>query len=522
MSRLPSPQPDPSSFARPEETDVTILDNRHPATSVPVANGAPAAAGDGARPAKAALPSAAAPRTGSSSRDPRARLASLFDPDTLELLIPPDTSGVLAGTGRIDGMPAVAFASDPRVQGGAMGSAGCAAIVTACDYAIETSAPVIGLWHSGGARLREGVESLHAVGTVFAAMTRASGVVPQISVVLGAAAGGAAYGPALTDLVILSGQGRIFVTGPDVVRSVTGEDVDMERLGGPEPHSRRSGVVHLVTESDHDALSKARQLAVLLGCRDLGDAADARQDADLAALLPESARRAYDVHPLITGLLDEPGIELHPRWAPNVVTTLGRMSGRTVGVIANNPLRLGGCLDATSAEKAARFVRMCDAFGVPLVVIVDVPGYLPGVGQEWDGVVRRGAKLLHAFSEATVPRVTLVTRKAYGGAYIAMNSRALGATRVFAWPGAEVAVMGAVAAVRILHRRALADVPAERRHEAEADLAAEHERAAGGLQRAIALGVVDEIVEPAKTREALSRAIAEAPARRGQHGNIPL
>jgi acetyl-CoA/propionyl-CoA carboxylase carboxyl transferase subunit len=228
------------------------------------------------------------------------------------------------------------------------------------------------------------------------------------------------------------------------------------------------------------------------------------------------------VHPLITGLLDEPGIELHPRWAPNVVTTLGRMSGRTVGVIANNPLRLGGCLDATSAEKAARFVRMCDAFGVPLVVIVDVPGYLPGVGQEWDGVVRRGAKLLHAFSEATVPRVTLVTRKAYGGAYIAMNSRALGATRVFAWPGAEVAVMGAVAAVRILHRRTLADVPAERRHEAEAELAAEHEREAGGLQRAIALGVVDEIVEPAKTREALSRAIAEAPARRGQHGNIPL
>ena len=260
--------------------------------------------------------------------------------------------------------------------------------------------------------------------------------------------------------MILSDRGRIFVTGPDVVRSVTGEDVDMERLGGPEPHSRRSGVVHLVTESDSEALSKARELALLLGRPGPDDTtAEPRQDVDLAALLPESARRAYDVHPLITGLLDEPGIELHPRWAPNVVTTLGRLAGRTVGVIANNPLRLGGCLDATSAEKAARFVRMCDAFGVPLVVVVDVPGYLPGVGQEWDGVVRRGAKLLHAFAEATVPRVTLVTRKAYGGAYIAMNSRALGATRVFAWPGAEVAVMGAVAAVRILHRRALADVP---------------------------------------------------------------
>jgi acetyl-CoA/propionyl-CoA carboxylase carboxyl transferase subunit len=355
-------------------------------------------------------------------------------------------------------------------------------------------------------------------------MTQASGRVPQISVVLGPAAGGAAYGPALTDIVILSGQGRIFVTGPDVVRSVTGEDVDSERLGGPEPHSRRSGVVHLVTASDGEALAQARQLALLLGRQEPDRTAPAAADheTDLSALLPESVRRAYDVHPLITGLLDDPGVELHPRWAPNVVTTLGRLAGRTVGVIANNPLRLGGCLDATSAEKAARFVRMCDAFGVPLVVIVDVPGYLPGVGQEWDGVVRRGTKLLHAFAEATVPRVTLVTRKAYGGAYIAMNSRSLGATRVFAWPTAEVAVMGAVAAVRILHRRTLAEVPAEQRHQVEAELAAEHSREAGGLPRAIALGVVDEIVEPAKTRQAIVRAIAGAPARRGAHGNIPL
>jgi acetyl-CoA/propionyl-CoA carboxylase carboxyl transferase subunit len=543
MSPLPSPAPDPGPSVRPEQTDVTMLGNRLPGTAVPVEEDRrPAPAGNGSAPvgngsapadndsapagngsAPASAPAPAAPRASSSSRDPRTRLAALFDDGTLELLTTPDNSGALAGTGHIDGMPAVAFASDARVQGGALGSAGCAVIVSAYDYAIETGVPIIGLWHSGGARLREGVESLHAVGTVFAAMTRASGVVPQISVVLGAAAGGAAYGPALTDLVILSGQGRIFVTGPDVVRSVTGEDVDMERLGGPEPHSRRSGVVHLVTKTDGEALGLARELAVLLG-RSVPDEMLALppQGADLAGLLPDSPKRAYDVHPLVTGLLDEPGIELHPRWAPNVVTTLGRLAGRTVGVIANNPLRLGGCLDATSAEKAARFVRMCDAFGVPLVVIVDVPGYLPGVGQEWDGVVRRGAKLLHAFAEATVPRVTLVTRKAYGGAYIAMNSRSLGATRVFAWPGAEVAVMGAVAAVRILNRRALAEVPAERRHEAEAELAAEHEREAGGLQRAIALGVVDEIIEPAKTRAALSRAIGEAPARRGRHGNIPL
>jgi acetyl-CoA/propionyl-CoA carboxylase carboxyl transferase subunit len=454
-------------------------------------------------------------------RDPRSRLEALFDAGSLELLHPADDSGVLAGTGSVGGVQAVGFASDPRIQGGAMGSAGCELIVAAYEHAVQTSAPIIGLWHSGGARILEGVESLHAVGTVFAAMTRASGKVPQISVVLGAAAGGAAYGPALTDLVILSEQGRIFVTGPDVVRSVTGEDVDMERLGGPEPHSRRSGVVHVVTPTDAAAIESARELVVLLGQQASADEA-ALADTDLAALLPESPRRAYDVHPLIGGLLDGPGIELHPRWAPNIVTTLGRLGGRTVGVIANNPLRLGGCLDATSAEKAARFVRMCDAFGVPLVVIVDVPGYLPGVGQEWDGVVRRGAKLLHAFTEASVPRVTLVTRKAFGGAYIAMNSRALGATRVFAWPGAEIAVMGSVAAVRILHRRALATAPADERQQLEARLAAEHEEIVGGLHRAISVGVVDEVVETDKTRQAILDAISAAPHRRGQHGNIPL
>ena len=461
------------------------------------------------------------------SRDPEVRLEALFDPGSVRLLTPHDSSGEVAATGTIDGMTAVAFASDPRVQGGAMGSEGCAAIVAAYGEALALGAPVIGLWHSGGARLREGVESLHAVGTVFAAMTRASGKIPQISVVLGAAAGGAAYGPALTDIVILSDHGRIFVTGPDVVRSVTGEDVDMARLGGPEPHSRRSGVVHVVAPSDAVAIERARELALLLGDQGQIDPGMARPGGtgnapDLGAFLPESPRRAYDVHPLLAGLLDAPGIELHPRWAPNVVTMLGRLAGRTVGIVANNPLRLGGCLDATSAEKAARFVRMCDAFGVPLVVVVDVPGYLPGVGQEWDGVVRRGAKLLHAFAEATVPRVTLVTRKSYGGAYIAMNSRALGATRVFAWPGAEIAVMGAVAAVRVLHRRTLADVPPDQLQEVEARLAEEHEREAGGLERARALGVIDEVIEPAATREALARAIAAAPQVRGQHGNIPL
>jgi acetyl-CoA/propionyl-CoA carboxylase carboxyl transferase subunit len=468
---------------------------------------------------------AVAPQPAPLPRDPRQRLAALFDPDTLELLPAGDEerSGAVAGVGLVHGTAAVAFASDPRVQGGAMGSAGCEAIVGAYDEAVSRGVPVVGLWHSGGARLAEGVASLHAVGTVFAAMTAASGRVPQISVVLGPAAGGAAYGPALTDIVILSGQGRIFVTGPDVVRSVTGEDVDAERLGGPEPHSRRSGVVHVVTETDADALDRARELAAMLSDQGkIAEDADDTDSRDMSGLLPDSARRAYDVHLLTDRLLDSRGVELHPRWAPNMVTILGRLAGRTVGVIANNPMRLGGCLDVASAEKAARFVRMCDAFGVPLVVLVDTPGYLPGVGQEWDGVVRRGAKLLHAFAEAMVPRVTLVTRKAYGGAYIAMNSRSLGATRVFAWPDAEVAVMGAVAAVRILHRRTLASVPPEQLHEAEAELAAEHEATAGGLLRAIDLGVIDAIIEPSQTRRELARAIAEAPALRGSHANIPL
>ncbi len=519
--------PEQDAPVPPEEIDVTIVDSRTPAhvrahahNGARVAVATPPEAAPKPKPAPAPAASRPAAPAGP-RRDPQSRLEALFDPGTLDLLLPADDSGVLTGTGSIDGITTVAFASDPRVQGGAMGIDGCQAIAAAYNHAVEVGAPIVGLWHSGGARILEGVESLHAVGMVFAAMTRASGKVPQISVVLGAAAGGAAYGPALTDLVILSDQGRIFVTGPDVVRSVTGEDVDMERLGGPEPHSRRSGVVHIVTATDADAFDKARQLIVLLGHQ--VTTADAKlADTDLGALLPESPRRAYDVHPLIGGLLDGPGIELHPRWAPNVVTALGRLGGRTVGVIANNPLRLGGCLDATSAEKAARFVRMCDAFGVPLVVLVDVPGYLPGVGQEWDGVVRRGAKLLHAFAEAVVPRVTLVTRKAYGGAYIAMNSRALGATKVFAWPGAEIAVMGSVAAVRILHRRTLAAASAEERHEVEARLAAEHEQIVGGLPRAVSVGVIDEVIEPAKTRQAILDAITQAPCERGQHGNIPL
>jgi acetyl-CoA/propionyl-CoA carboxylase carboxyl transferase subunit len=455
-------------------------------------------------------------------RNPNFRLQALLDPGSVELITPDDDSGMLAATGTINGCRVVAFCSDPTVMGGAMGIEGCDVVVRAYERAMHDGAPILGIWHSGGARLAEGVLSLHGVGRIFHAMTQASGKIPQISIVLGFAAGGAAYGPALTDVVILAPEGRIFVTGPDVVRSVTGEDVDMLRLGGPDTHGRRSGVVHVVADDEGHAIEQGRALVTLFASQ--GQTAMNVKNVDLAALLPESPKRAYDVHPLITGLLDVgTTVELHARWAPNITIALGRLGGRTVGVIANNPLRLGGCLDALSAEKAARFVRMCDTFGVPLVVVVDVPGYLPGVGQEWDGVVRRGAKLLHAFGEAVVPRVTLVTRKAYGGAYIAMNARSLGATRVFAWPGAEVAVMGPIAAVRILHRRKLAEVADDVRPQLEAELAAEHERIAGGVEKAVEIGVVDEIVAPDATRSALAAAIRDADTgQRGAHTNIPL
>jgi acetyl-CoA/propionyl-CoA carboxylase carboxyl transferase subunit len=465
-------------------------------------------------------------------RDPELRLTCLFDPDTLVTLRPRDSSGALAARGRINGAKVIAYCTDATTMGGAMGSEGCRHIVEAIDTAFRERSPVIGLWHSGGARLAEGVEALDAVGQVFAAMVRASGRVPQVSVVLGAAAGGAAYGPALTDIVIMAPAGRVFVTGPDVVRSVTGEQIDMEALGGPSAHGKKSGVAHVVASSESDALLQARHIAGLFARPGMFDLHSIREELDLSEYLPEASHRAYDVRPLLHAVLDKPDTqapdptggfaELQPKWAPNIVVGLGRLAGRTIGVVANNPLRLGGCLDSASAEKGARFVRMCDALGVPLLVLVDVPGYLPGVGQEWDGVVRRGAKLLHAFAEAIVPRVTLVTRKAFGGAYIAMNSRSLGATQVFAWPDAQVAVMGAKAAVGILHRKALAAAADDEREALHATLAERHEQITGGVDRGVAIGVVDEVIKPTQTRRRLAEALAAAPAGRGAHSNIPL
>jgi acetyl-CoA/propionyl-CoA carboxylase carboxyl transferase subunit len=461
-------------------------------------------------------------------RDPWVRLAGLLDPGTPVPLHPDDGSGVTAVRGRIDGLPVIAFCTDARTMGGALGAAGARHIVTATDTAVAEGCPVIGLWHSGGARLADGVESMDGVGRMFAAMTRASGVVPQISVVLGPAAGAAAYGPALTDVVIMTDSGRVFVTGPDIVRSVTGEKIDMAALGGPEAHGARSGVVHVPAADERDAFLRARRLAGLLRAgQGRFDLAALREPRNLRALLPDSPRRAYDVRPLVHALVDAGADgpvfeELQPRWAANVLVGLGRLGGRPIGVLANNPIRKGGCLDSLSAEKSARFVRMCDSLGVPLVVLVDVPGYLPGVDQEWGGVVRRGAKLLHAFAECVVPRVTLITRKAYGGAYIAMNSRSLGATATFAWPDAEVAVMGAESAVAVLHRRTLAAAPEHEREALRARLAEEQRRTAGGVARALALGVVDEVIAPETTRLRLAQALDHAPRARGRHANIPL
>ena len=455
---------------------------------------------------------------------PTGRLAALLDESSVALwpgLV--EGTGVLVADGRIDGHDVVVYITDQSVKGGALGAAGCADIVRAIDAALHRDVPVVGVWHSGGARLQEGVVGLDGVGQVFAAMVRASGRVPQLSVVLGPCAGGAAYGPALTDVVVMAPEGRIFVTGPDVIRTVTGESVTAEHLGGPQPHGRKSGVVSVVANDEPEALAQTRRLTSLLAGQGRLDPRGIDDDPGMREVLPESIRRAYDVKALVERVLDPAsGVVLHPGWAPNLSTTLGRLGGRTVGVVANNPMRLAGCLDSASAEKAAKFVRLCDAFGVPLVVLVDVPGYLPGLDQEWEGVVRRGAKLLHAFAESVVPRVTVVTRKAYGGAYIAMNSRSLGATAVFAWPDSELAVMSAAAAVRILHKRKLAGVPEHEQESLVAELAEEHRMLVGGLRESEQHGLIDAVIDPAVTRRVVAEAIAAAPALRGQHTNIPL
>ena len=455
-------------------------------------------------------------------KDPQLRIERLLDKGSFEFLVPRTDCGMIAATGLIKGNKVVLFASDATSKSGALGIEGSHVILAAYREAMASQLPIVGLWHSGGARLSDGVLSLDAFGQVFQAMVSASGRIPQLSLVLGPTAGGGAYGPALTDVVVLAPEGRIFVTGPDVVKSVTGEDIDIAALGGPEAHSKNSGVAHVIAPDEETAFNEIKDLVSLF--------ADQRHfktditDIDLAQFVPANEKRSYEVTPLVDAILDQDGekLALLPMWAENMSTVLGRLGGRTVGVIANNPSHIGGVLDAAAAEKAARFVRTCDAFGIPMIVVADVTGFLPGPGQEWEGAVRRGAKLLHAFAESVVPRVTLITRRAFGGAYVAMNSKALGATRIFAWPEAEVSVMGAVAAVRVLHRRILSELPEDQRAGMELELAAEHDRISGGIERAVEIGAVDEVISPQQTRTALVKALASAPHRRGTHTNIPL
>jgi acetyl-CoA/propionyl-CoA carboxylase carboxyl transferase subunit len=466
------------------------------------------------------VPAAQHLRPADDHREPRHRIEQLADPGTLGLWA--EDGGVATAVVEIHGIPTAVFATDARVQGGALGAEGADMIVALYRVAMARALPVIGIWQSGGARLREGVGSLDGMGRIFSAMTAMSGRQLQVSVVTGPAAGGAAYGPALTDLVVLTPEARVFVTGPDIVREVTGEDVDAATLGGPDAHMEHSGLGHVAADSFEDALARTRRIVALVGRTRVPFAPRQRVGPSLRALVPVNPRIAYDVRPVLAALLDDAPEELQREYAGSIVTALGRLAGRTVGVVANNPAWLAGCLDAPASDKAARFVRFCDSQGIPLVVLVDVPGYLPGVRQEHEGVVRRGAKLLHAFARAGVPRVTVVLRKAYGGAYIAMNSRSLGATAVFAWPDAEIDVMSAVAAVRVTGRRALAAARPEERDALHARLAVEHAELTGGARRARELGYVDEVIDPDDTRGAVAAALTAAPATRGRLTNIPL
>jgi len=432
--------------------------------------------------------------------------------------------GVVAGTAAIDGRPVHVFAQDRYVLGGSLGEAHADRIAETIARATRGGTPVVGINDSGGARIQEGVAALDGYGRVFSANVAASGRVPQISVILGACAGGAVYSPALMDLTIMSDAGTMFLTGPRIVRAVTGEEVDARSLGGPEVHGARTGSAHLVAPDDASALALTRRvLSYLPSAAWLPTPADVSRPPahdDPGAVVPKEARDPYDVRDVIAGIVDEGSLlELQERWARNLVVGFARIEGATVGIVANQPAWLAGVLDATASEKGARFVRFCDAFGIPLVVLVDVPGFLPGTSQEHGGVIRRGAKLLHAFTSATVPRISLVLRKAYGGAYIVMNSRSIGADAVLAWPGAELAVLGAEGAADLIFRREIEAHPDRR--EALMD---GYRRDAMDVGVAAGRGSVSEIIAPADSRAAIAallRSLSGGAPRGFVHDNLP-
>ncbi|MEX0864020.1 MAG: acyl-CoA carboxylase subunit beta [Acidimicrobiia bacterium] len=445
----------------------------------------------------------------------------------------PYGDAVVTGHGTIDGRTVFVFAEDFTVFGGSLGKVVADKICKILDLALETGAPVIGLKDSGGARIQEGVSSLDGYGRIFERNVRASGVIPQISVIMGPCAGGAVYSPALTDFVFQVDQtSHMFITGPDVIKAVTGEDVTMEELGGAVTHASKSGVTHFVYPTGKDALEAVRYLVSYLPRNNLemppyfapADRADRIDDA-LDAMIPDSANQPYDMKQVIETILDDGEFfEVHELWAANIVVGLGRLDGYAVGVVANQPAVLAGTLDIEASEKAARFVRFCDAFNIPLLTFVDVPGFLPGVDQEHGGIIRHGAKLLYAYCEATVPRISVITRKAYGGAYLVMNARGIRADLVFAWPSAEIAVMGAQGAVNIIHRRDIESAPDQEAKRAE--LIDDYEARFNNPYVAAELGLVDEVIEPRETRIKLIRALEMLRTKREtlppkKHGNGP-
>ena len=446
----------------------------------------------------------------------------------------PYTDGVITGWGTIDGRKVFVFSQDFTVFGGALGEVFAEKIHKLMDLALKVGAPVIGLNDGAGARIQEGVVSLASYGGIFHRNVQASGVIPQISVILGPCAGGAVYSPAMTDFIFMVREtSHMFITGPDVVKTVTGEDVTLEELGGAMSHASKSGVATFVSQDEHACLQDVRYLLSFLPQNNLTDPPPSDSSDDptrlcesLRSILPASANQPYDMKKVVAEIVDDGEFfEYFPHWAKSIICGFSRLNGQTVGIVGNQPMVLAGVLDIESSEKAARFVRTCDAFNIPIVTFVDVPGFLPGVDQEYGGIIRHGAKLLYAYCEATVPRIQVITRKAYGGAYVVMNSKSIGADLAYAWPTAELAVMGPQGAVEIVYRRELQQAadPVTRR----AELVAEYTEKYSNPYAAAERGYVDDVIDPAETRVKLIAGLdllktkrEELPQRK--HGNMPL
>jgi len=446
----------------------------------------------------------------------------------------PYTDGVVTGFGTVDGRRVCLFAQDATVSGGSLGEVHGEKIHKLMDLATSIGVPVIGLNDGGGARVQEGVVGLHYYGGIFLRNVQASGVVPQISVVLGSCAGGAVYSPAMTDFIFMvQGSSHMFITGPDVVKTVTGEDVTLEELGGAMSHATKSGVATFVSPNEKACLDDVRYLLSFLPSNNLEEAPHVvsgddpeRSCPELVELIPASSNQPYDMTKVITAVVDDGDyLEVHSHWAMSITCGFARLDGRVVGIVGNQPSVLAGVLDIDSSEKAARFVRTCDAFNIPLVTFVDVPGFMPGTDQEYGGIIRHGAKLLYAYCESTVPRIQIVVRKAYGGAYVVMNSKSIGADLAYAWPSAELAVMGPQGAVEIVYRRELAQAadPVGRR----AELVEEYTERYANPYVAAERGYVDDVISPADTRKILIRSLNMLASKREElprrkHGNVPL